>query len=121
LCGSKKGQRRLFFWQEMTFNTQQMQGPVTTWLPGVPGFWDALWMFGCGVVVTVIVAALLARPRRRVDERVFRRLLHRVHDRREALFAVHQPPRLNGLTRERFLQSARERLRACAYFQRRKQ
>jgi hypothetical protein len=94
-----------------------MQWPASTLTVGALALWDVLWMFACGVLVTVTVVALLAHPRRGVDERVFRRLLYRVHDRREMLFTTHHPAKLTGLTRERFLQSARERLRGCAFFQ----
>ena len=102
----------------IAFSQGWMQWPAAPMNLGALTFWDALWMLGCGALAMVAVAALLARPRRRVDDRVFRRLLHRVHDRRELLFAAHQPARLTGMTRERFLHSARERLRACAFFQR---
>ena len=100
------------------FTEHQMQWSAAQLTVGALAPWDALWMFGCGVAVIVTVVALLAHPRRRVDGRVFQRLLHRVHDRREMLFTAHRPARLTGLTRERFLHSARERLRACAFFQR---
>jgi hypothetical protein len=96
-----------------------MQWPAAPLTVGALDLRDVLWMVGAGVVVTVTVALLLAHPRRRgVDDRMFRRLLHRVHDRRELLFVAHQSTKLTRMKREGFLRSARERLRACAFFRR---
>lgn len=103
----------------IAFSLCWMQWPAAPLNVGALALWDVLWMLGGGVLVTVTVAALLTHPRRRgVDDRVFRRLLHRVHDRREMLFAAHHPARLTGTRHEHFLHSARERLRACAFLQR---
>ena len=95
-----------------------MQSALTLFGLGPLTFWECLSVLGGCVLVALAVAACLPGRRRPVNPRHFSRLIHRVHDRREQLFS-RQPPRAGrGAARERFLESVRERVRACDIFHR---
>jgi hypothetical protein len=95
-----------------------MQSALTFFGLGPLSFWEWLPVLGGGVLVALVVAACLPGRRRPVNPRLFSRLLHRVHDRREQLFLRHPPRTWQSAARERFLESVRERVRACDLFHR---
>ena len=100
------------------FNHHWMQSALTFFGLGPLSFWEWLPVLGGCVLVALAVAACLPGRRRPVNPRLFSRLLHRVHHRREQLFTRHPPRAWQGAARERFLESVRERVRACDIFHR---
>jgi len=100
------------------FNHHRMQSALTFFGLGPLSFWEWLPVLGGCVLVALAVAACLPGRRRPVNPRLFSRLLHRVHHRREQLFTRHPPRAWQGAARERFLESVRERVRACDIFHR---
>ena len=100
------------------FNLLRMQSAQTLLGLGPFSFEEMFAVLGGCVLVALAMAACLPGRRRPVNPRLFSRLLDRVHDRREQLFLERPPRPLGGAARERFLESVRERLRACDFFRR---
>ena len=95
-----------------------MQSALTFFGLGPLSFWELMPVFGGCVLVALVVAACLPGRRRPVNPRLFSQLLHRVHHRREQLFLRHPPRTWQGAARERYVESVRERVRACDIFHR---
>jgi hypothetical protein len=98
------------------FHHYRMQSVLTFFGLETLSFWELLAIFGGCVLVALVVVACLPGRRRPVNSRLFSHLIHRVQHRREQLFNLRPPRAVRGAARERYLESVRERVRACDIF-----
>ena len=77
---------------------------------------EVVSILACSIFFVAALWACLPKGRSSQERPVFPHLLRAVHDRREALFASHHGHRLAGATRQDYLNCARARLRASAFF-----
>ncbi len=96
----------------------RMQWSTTSAGLGAISLREILSIVACSVFLVVALWACLPKRRSSEERPVFGRLLHRVHDRREELFASHHEYRRGSAARRDFLNAARARLRESSFFQR---
>jgi hypothetical protein len=100
------------------FNNHWMQSALTGFGFGPLSFWELLPLLGACALVALAVAACVPGRRRLVNPRNFSRLLDLVYHRREQLYSRPSARAWRSAARERFLESVRDRVRACGLFHR---
>ena len=107
----------LFFSRMTAFNPLWMQSALTVIGFGPLSFWELLPLIGaCALVALAVVAVCKPGRRRLINPRNFPWLLDRVCHRREQLFSRPPARSSRSAAREQFVESVRERLRACGLF-----